>query len=293
MPKAKNSQKSPRITVVTPIHDGLAHTLPYLESIYATGYDNLEVIIVDDGSTDNSAEIIPKDYPDTVILKGDGSLWWTGATNLGVQEALKRGTDYIFTVNNDVTLNKDIFKNLISCAESDPKSLIGCKIYYMDDHDKVWYFGGHLDDTIADVNMVHGRDGDFTERQETGVLTGMGVLIPASVFDEIGLYDFKKFPHYLADSDFSLRAKAAGYKLFVDPDAKIYSDVGSSWLRKQLKHPTPKLFWDLFFHIRSPHALKIRWRFYRRYWPKQELHMMMRFYWLLAKKIIRRNPAEN
>lgn len=291
MPQPKNKQ--PKITIVTPIHNGLAHTLPYLESVKTADYDNLDVIIIDDGSTDGSEAAILKDFPDTIILKGDGNLWWTGSTNLGVQEALKRGTDYVFTINNDVTLHKDLFKNLIKVTQDEPKSLVGCKIYYMNDHDRVWYFGGRLDDSVADVKIQNGHDKDFTKRQEVGALTGMGVLIPAEVFDTVGLYDFENFPHYLADSDFSLRAAKADYKLIVDPDCKIYSDVGSSWLRKALKRPTPTFFWTLFFKDRSPHSIKIHYRFNKRYWPKQKYRMLLRYYWLLAKKMTRPNAVVN
>jgi len=285
----KKTNNNPKIVVVTPIHNGLQHTLPYLKSVKSTGYANLEVIIVDDGSDDGSAEAIKKYFPETIVLPGDGNLWWTGATNLGVKEALKRDADYVFTINNDVTLHKDIFKSLIACSNDNLKTLIGCKIYYMNDKKRVWYFGGQLDSSIGDIRMSNGEDEDFPDREETGALTGMGVLVPIGAFDAIGLYDFKNFPHYLADSDFSLRAKAAGYKLMVDPDSKVYSDVGSSWLRKALKRPTPSFFWALFFKDRSPHSIKIRYRFNKRYWPKQKYRMLFRYYWLLATKIIRPN----
>ncbi len=282
----------PKIVVVTPIFNGIAHTLAYLESLSKMDYKNYEVIIVDDGSTDGSAEKIKKNYPDTIILKGDGNLWWSGATNQGVKKAIGLGADFVFTINNDVELDTSIFKALISCYKDQKKPcLVGCKIYYLTDHNKVWYFGGELDTKIADVKMNNGVDSDFMTAQEVGVLTGMGVLVPVAAYKAIGLYDEKNFPQYLADSDFSLRAKNAGYSLFVTPDAKVYSDVASSWLRKALAKPSPRAVWELFFHIRSPHALKIRYRFYKKYWPKQRYRTMARFYKLLFLKLTSRKDS--
>lgn len=278
---------NPKISIVTPVHNNIEHTLTFLRSVSKIKYGNLETIIIDDGSTDGTSEKLQKEYPNVIVLKGDGNLWWSGSTNLGAQEAIKNKADYIFTINNDVELDSNIFASLVKTAQAKPKSVIGCIIYYMNDHNRVWYFGGELNSKIADIEMHKGTAKDFTKLTETGVLTGMGVFIPVQVFKEIGDYDAKNFPQYFADSDFSLRAKAAGYTLLVDPTAKVYSDVGSSWIRAKLKKPTPGFIYQLFFKDRSPHSIKIRYKFYKRYWPKQTIRMMFKFYWILASKIVR------
>lgn len=282
-----NKQSSPKISIVTPVHNNIEHTLTFLKSVSKIKYSNFETIIIDDGSTDGTSEKLQELHPEVIVLKGDGNLWWSGSTNLGVEYALKHKSDYIFTINNDVELDSNIFTALTKTAEQHPKSVIGCIIYYMNDHNRVWYFGGDLNDSIADIEMYKGEAKDFTDLTETGVLTGMGVFIPSGVFEEVGVYDAKNFPQYFADSDFSLRAKAAGYTLYVDPTAKVYSDVGSSWIRAKLKHPTPGFIYQLFFKDRSPHSVKIRYKFYKRYWPKRTIRTMIRFYWVLASKIVR------
>jgi len=66
-------------------------------------------------------------------------------------------------------------------------------------------------------------DNQFNGLLPSCSLPGRGVLIPRSVFNVVGLYDEKKFPHYAADMDFSVRAENAGYKLFVDADNPVYS----------------------------------------------------------------------
>ncbi len=285
------SKNRPKVALVTPIHNGIEYTLPYLESVYKLDYPNLEMIIIDDGSSDGSRQKIETSYPKTIVIGGDGNLWWSGATNLGVKRAKQDGADYIFTVNNDVMLEPKLISQLVATAEAHPKSLVGCKIYFIDDRTRVWYFGCQLDDKLADIYINTGRDEDFTKLYESGALTGMGVLIPAEAFDQIGLYDAQNFPQYHADSDFSLRAKQAGYNLLVDPSAKLYSDVGSSWVQRQLKHPSPKFVWQMFFHMRSPYSFAIRYRFYKRHWGKKYLWMWLKFYLLMAAKIVGYRPS--
>src|SRR6266567_5032327 len=97
----------PKISIITPIHNGVEYTIEYLESLSKVEYSNYEIIIIDDGSTDGSSEIIARDFPQVRLLKGDGNLWWSGGTNMGIRDALARGTDLILTMNNDVKIAPD------------------------------------------------------------------------------------------------------------------------------------------------------------------------------------------
>lgn len=260
-----------KVSIITPVFNGIDHTVEYLRSLAGVTYPNFEVIIVDDGSTDGSAEVIAEQFPHVRILHGDGNLWWAGGTNLGIRDALLRGTDFILTMNNDVKVAPDLLDNLLKCAEDHPGAIVGGKIYFMDDPERVWSAGGRLSWITGKtlVQVGHGeKDRDtFCHREPMDFLTGMNVLIPAGVFSRIGFYDDIHFPQYHADSEFTLRARKAGILIIFEPLAKIWNRVDSTFMQRFLKgramdFSTVK---ELLTSIRSPMRIYCYWILHKRY----------------------------
>lgn len=266
-----------KVCIVTPIHNEADATLRFLESVSKLTYPDVEVIIVDDGSTDESVRLIREWFAETVILSGAGNLWWARATNLGVEEALARGAAFVYTVNNDVVLEPEAISAGISCLSMEPRALVGSTVHYLDDPDRIWFAGAALDRASGDI--VH-QTSPIPEDQvrESQMLTGMGTLIPAAAFDEIGAFDDRAFPHYLADCDFSLRAAQAGFRLLVTPRSKVYNDVASAWSVRQFERGKKRFLFEMLFSKRSAYWVAGRRRFYRRYWGRGYVWAMARMY---------------
>jgi len=264
-------KQMPKVSIVTPIFNGIDHTREYLQTMAAAAYPNFEIIIVDDGSTDDSSSIIARDFPDVRLLKGDGNLWWSGGTNLGIRDALERGTDFILTMNNDVKVAADFIDALVSSARDNPGAIIGGKIYFMDDPDRIWSAGGRLSwltgKTLVQVGHGEKDREEFCRRERMDFLTGMNVLIPIEVFDMIGFYDELHFPQYHADSEFTLRAGKAGIPIVFEPSAKIWNRVDSTFMQRYLKNRTLTLaaVTELLTSIRSPMRLSCYWLLHKRY----------------------------
>ncbi|MBI2798441.1 glycosyltransferase family 2 protein [Candidatus Saccharibacteria bacterium] len=269
--------KHPSVFVVTPIFNRKEHTLAFLKTLFENDYPNFTMVIVDDGSTDGSSEAIKAKFPKTTILKGTGSLYWTGCTNLGVDYALKHGADYIITVNNDVELRSSWISELVECAQKNPKALVGSLIYFMNDRKRVWYFGADFNYETGE--LYHKEDEPKSKRPiESKWLTGMGVLIPAGAFKDVGHYDIEKFPQYFADADFSLRAAKKGYKLLVTPKAVLYndskSDSGGKLMAQYKLRAVPKLLFTPYFSD----SIKVRKEFYRRYFGEDYKKIYRHYY---------------
>jgi GT2 family glycosyltransferase len=262
-----------RVAVVTPVFNDLPHTLRFLESLRKQTFEDFTTVLVDMG-TDDTRKVVVQAYPEAVILKEDDVLW-SGGTNAGVRYAMGHGYEYVFTVNNDVTLDEKCLENLVAFADAHPRSLVGSMVYYDDDPDRVWYFGGYL---ARSGNMPHaqGRIQDFTEPGRPEWLTGMGALIPVQAYRGVGLYDAEHFPQYFADADFSLRARRqGGYDLWVIPTARLGMDIRSSWLGRRMRRPRLRHLSELLMDRKSPMNLRARYFFYRKHMRHHRLKFIV------------------
>ena len=258
------SEKPPTIYVVIPVHNRLEATRECLESLSCQTYKSFKIVLIDDGSTDETAEYVKEKYPDVILLNGDGQLWWTGATNLGVRRALEncREEDYVLTLNNDTVLPVDYLETMMSLARRAPNALIGSiardysrRNVCVDEGVAIRWFSAKFIKLKAPSNT--GGDSFYS----ASALPGRGTLIPISVFDDIGLYDVDTFPHYAADYDFSLRAAKAGYNLLLNPLCYLYSKTNLTGLSNVHNRIALADWLESFHSMKSPNNLKIRLRF--------------------------------
>ena len=292
----------PKVCIVTPIHNGVSRTLRFLESVKEMGYPNLETIIVDDGSTDGSSEAIRRDFPETILLAGDGNLWWTAATNLGVREALSRAADFVFTVNNDVTMTNGAISSSVSCALRESPALIGSTVHVLEDPDQIWFAGARFNRRTGDIEHEREPVVESGGVREAQMLTGMGMLIPSEAFEHVGFFDAATFPHYLADCDFSIRAAQRGYRLLVTSESRLYNEIGSAWSVQQMERPRFRFLVEMIFSKRSGYWFVGRVRFYRRHWGNGKTSALIRLYvtWFrtyvvraMARRLLRLRKARS
>jgi GT2 family glycosyltransferase len=259
---------TPSVAVVVPVHGKLPLTLRFLGSFRRVTYDRYEIVVIDDGSPDDTAQHLARHYPKVRVLSGDGKLWWTGATNLGVRYALRRGFDYVLTINNDAVVSPGFLAQLVRTAQSHPRSIVGSRINWLDRPSRVWSAGGYMDWRSGLILQLEHYDVDERELlarcpspTRAEILTGCGTLVPADCFREIGLYDRTWFPHYHADSELVLRAARRGWNVLADLHALIWNDEPNTC---RAKHPfslRSAVYWRpmLAIHLRyCPTPLLLR-----------------------------------
>lgn len=211
--------------IVIPAHNRKPLTLACLASLAGQSCGEFSVVVVDDGSTDGTWEAIRQAFPQVHLIRGSGDLWWTRATNLGVLRALERGASRVVTLNDDLECAPDCLEKLLQAAARHPCALLGCAACDI--------ATGTLTHRGAIIDWKSARfDGPprpaGPDLLEVSHLPGRGMLVPARVFRQIGLFDDAGLPHYGADYDFSMRAKAAGFALLCAAAARIYSHVEES-----------------------------------------------------------------
>lgn len=130
-----------KVYIVTRVHNRCDYMGPFLKFMHLQIWPNLTVIIVDDGSTDGTSKMIEGQFPEVILLHGDGNLWWTAATNTGIREALKTASDedYVLVINDDLEVNPDYLTNLASFANKNPRSLVGSVTLDFDNPDVIGY----------------------------------------------------------------------------------------------------------------------------------------------------------
>ena len=270
----------PKIAIVIPVFNRINHTVQCLESLKNVRYPNLEIIIIDDGSTDRTSEVIKKYFPYVVLVEGDGNLWWAKATNLGIKKAVSNKAQYILFLNNDDEVDNNIVLNLLQCAKDNPDSIIGCKVRHFEQPNKIIFAGGFCD--WENRGLFRHGDGEIDlgqhdMRKEIEWIPGAGTFVNVDVFEKIGLIDDGSFPQYRGDIDFTLRAHKAGYRVIFEPTAVLYKKMepNTSSCAKR-----PEIFRKLImplFSRRSPMNLKTESIFVWKHCPKK--YMIRRFFW--------------
>jgi GT2 family glycosyltransferase len=112
------------IYIIIPVHNRIQYTLTCLKSLSSQAYRDYLIIVVNDGSADGAAKKIADKYPGVKVLEGDGQLWWSASTNLGVEYALSLSgsqKDFILTLNNDLVVRENYLADLISAAGRFPE----------------------------------------------------------------------------------------------------------------------------------------------------------------------------
>ncbi|RDV13690.1 glycosyltransferase family 2 protein [Pontibacter diazotrophicus] len=250
------------IHIVIPVFNRKEHTKACLESLRAQTNTNYKVTIVDDGSTDGTGEMLQSDYKEVEVLRADGSLFWTAGVNLGLRHAMKAGASLLMTMNNDVIADEHLIENMFRWHQKYPAAMLGA--LEMDVHTRKPIFGGERLNWL--LNRIDHVLDILPEEEQHGLhpvthLPGRGLLIPKAIFERIGLLDQDRLPHYLADYDFTHSARRAGFQLFVNYDARLYTYPDESGEREIRREKSLKNYYKHLFDIKGGGNLRDFTRF--------------------------------
>lgn len=254
------------VFVVIPVHNRKHYLRDCLLSLRKQTFSDFRTIVVDDGSTDGTGEMVRGEFPEVILLTGDGNLWWTGAVNEGVRYAMgrRKDDDFVLTLNDDLVVSEGYVATLMAAARSHPRALIG-SVEVDIRFPEIIHPGGsgvtYASRWISKGVLINpGRRLDAFEPghfEETAMLTGKGSLIPVSAFREIGLFNRKHYT-FIGDTEFFVRANRAGYRLLVAYDAVVYSHTRNEG---HIAHQGDYTLRDLgryFFGIKSYTNLRAR-----------------------------------
>src|SRR5262245_40538905 len=128
-----------KVAIIVLNWNGLSDTLACLASLRHLNYPNYEVVVVDNGSTDNSVVTLQAAYPEVTLLVTDENLGYVGGNNRGLEYARQTKADHALLLNNDTEVHPNFLGLLVEAVEQDPATgIVGPTIYYFDQPEVVW-----------------------------------------------------------------------------------------------------------------------------------------------------------
>jgi GT2 family glycosyltransferase len=265
---------NPKVTCIVLNWNGWKDTLECLRALQQCTYSELRIVVVDNGSTDDSISRICASFPEVTLLKTDKNLGFAGGNNFGIRHALDHGAECIWLLNNDTKPAPDALSALVAKANADEqRGAVASICYHADAPNTVQVWGG------ARINLwsLYSRNAITPQKDEWfDALYGASMLIRRAALEDVGLLD-PGFFFYCEETEFCLRLRKKGWRIAAAPDSivlhKAGASSGTSALRDRyftasglrilrLHSPAPSLAMASFLTLRMAHRL-LRFNFSR------------------------------
>jgi GT2 family glycosyltransferase len=255
---------TPRVGVVIVTWNKKEHILSLLDDLAAHSYPNWTVLVVDNCSADGTVEAIGRNHPWVRVLPLPHNLGGSGGFNAGLRAMLQEGGyDYVWLLDNDVSLEPGALDVLIEALEARPDAgVAGSHIIQMD-HDGVTNeIGGDVDLTRGRLLLRrHGSLARFHRQEvyEVDYVAACSLLVRFAVLSQVGLWD-NLFIHY-DDVDWCLRIRGAGHRVLACAASRI----------RHMSARVKPVTWILYYDIRNLLYLQRKHQVFR---PLRELHFL-------------------
>lgn len=220
-----------RVLVIVVHWNGLEWSERCLRSLARLTYPAVEILVVDNGSTDGSGHELAAAFPRIEVLRLAENRFYGGGVNCGLRRALAGRFDHAVILNNDTEAAPDLIDRLVEVAESDPRiGLVGPKILHSEAPHLIWSAGGRIDywRGMSWHRGLRQPDGPPFDRQEdVDYLTGCCILITRRALIDVGYLD-TSFTMYAEDADWCVRARRLGHRVVYAPHARLLHGVSAA-----------------------------------------------------------------
>jgi GT2 family glycosyltransferase len=255
----------PRVSIVTINYNQTKVTCELLSSLRDVTYPDVEIIVIDNFSTEDPTPIIQQHFPEVKLIRSAKNLGFAGGNNLGIEAATGK---YILFLNNDTEVAPGFLEPMVDLFETNPTAgAASSKLIFHNSGGIIQYAGS------TGINPFTGRsqrmgymekdNGQYETLSETDLAHGASMMVPRSVIDKVGMMPEFFFLYY-EEVDWCESIKLAGYKIFFVPGSTVYHkesmSVGKNsklktyyitrnrllFMRRRTKGVI-KFFWLLFF----------------------------------------------
>ena len=201
-----------------------ADTLAALDSLSASTYLNQKILVLDNTSTDGSIPAIRQSHPAVEVIELAKNLGYAGNNNVGIRAAMDAGADWVLVLNEDTILAPDCIERLVALGESDSRiGIVGPMVYHHNEPTVIQSAGGKMTSRWESLHLAQNEpdSGQFPHPHEVDWISGCAIMVRRAVIDQAGALD-ERFFYYWEETEWCLRARKAGWKIFHDPEARLW-----------------------------------------------------------------------
>lgn len=209
---------SVRLHILLPVHNRRGVTLRFVEALARQTWKPFRLVLIDDGSTDGTADAVCAVLPDTVVVKGAGDWWWAGSLDQGcrlLERSGVRDDDVVLMINDDLTLANDFLSHAMAEMHTVADTLLLARQVDVATGREIGFGGG----VYADTNRL--RFAETGQPERVNCLPTRGLFLRWRDYKAAGGFRPERLPHYLSDYEFTHRAWRKGLKLKVAAHASV------------------------------------------------------------------------
>jgi len=217
-----------RVTAVVLNWNGPDDTIACVMSLRDSGHEGLDIVIVDNASSDHSVARFRAEIPDVPLLTRPANGGYATGNNVGIRYALEHGADFVLVVNNDVVVTRHFLEPMLAEMEADRAvGIVTCEAKFQSDTSRLYPTGGSIS-WFRGAGVMLPRRKRY-QRTVVDFVSGCILLVRREVFEKLGLFD-ESFFMYFEDVEFSRRV-GQKYRMVYTPAATVYhrSGGGKSW----------------------------------------------------------------
>ena len=222
--------QSPNILAVIVNWNNARYTVNAIQSLDRNQYNNISIIVADNGSTDKSIDLIKQLQQNVKIISIGSNIGYGAAINYVYNREDVEKYDLFLVLNNDVEFDSNFISKLVEVSSNyGSGNIFGSKIMYLKDKNKIWYLGSVVRAGAFLIKHRFIRHDNFKINSsfETDYITGCAMMFYIEDFKK--LYFDESFKMYGEDVDICLRARSMGFKCIVEPESVLFHAVSASY----------------------------------------------------------------
>ena len=254
-------QKKKKVIVLILSYNGKELLDDAVSSYLNNSYENFEVVVIDNGSSDGTQDYVNQKWPEVRVLRTDTNLKYSGGFNFGLKYAFEQQkADYVLITNNDVKVDQSIVAECVKIADlKENVGFVTGKVYYYDSPNILQTCGREWEEKNwrgEDIGVGEEDQGQYDTERELPWCDDIFWLVNKEVYDQVGGYN-TEFAFQAEDFEWQVRAKKRGFKIYFTPHAKL-------WHKESVTIGKVSPF-KMYFNFRNPLIVHMMHRDYKDY----------------------------